>query len=570
LLALLLKKSEFILQIQVVKIKIIMKYIGSIFPLLFSLFFLSCQSEYTKNKTILRAESIVLTHPDSAFRLLTSIPHPEKLSKADYAAWCLQYTYAQYKLNQEIRSDSIIRLAVDYYEKSGLLKQSGTSYYILGCILQKDSKYEEAMNAYKKAEYVLKSTNYNDLKGLVDIRIGYLYLHDEIFNESLIYFKKSLNYFISTKNIKYQAYSYRMISDIYYQLNYPFQTVMNLSNHALKLSKQSGDSVNYYSILGQQGELLFDKNYTLAKEYLLINYRHFPLLRSNYASLLSYIYIKLNKPDSANYYVQIAKKDTTQTKYTVGRYFTEAYVAYNEGDKDKAFSLYEKAYSIRNKFFKLSVINQLHIIDKQFDTTKSESEIATLKIDNRNKVIVISLLIIVVLAGLIIFLILSIRHKNKIMEHQVEKHQLEYAIIIKKTENNQKRELLLSKLQQRMENTLHVNRLKMGLSQHGKLDDFIKEISTQSIISESDWEFYIHEANHIFDQKLALLSASHPQLTQPDIKVITLIFLKMDIADSCSLLNMTKPTMYHRRSLIKERLGLPKDTDLEDWVNHSI
>ena len=110
----------------------------------------------------------------------------------------------------------------------------------------------------------------------------------------------------------------------------------------------------------------------------------------------------------------------------------------------------------------------------------------------------------------------------------------------------------------------------MGLSQHGKLDDFIKEISTQSIISESDWEFYIHEANQIFDQKLALLSASHPQLTQPDIKVITLIFLKMDIADSCSLLNMTKPTMYHRRSLIKERLGIPKDTDLEDWVNHSI
>ena len=530
----------------------------------------SCQSEYTKNKTILRAESIVLTHPDSAFRLLTSIPHPEKLSKADYAAWCLQYTYAQYKLNQEIRSDSIIRVAVNYYEKSGLLKQSGTAYYLWGCTFRKNSKYEEAMNVFKKAEYVLGSTNYNDLKGLVDFEIGYLYLHDEIFNESLIYFKKSLNNFKSTKNIKYQAYSYRMISDIYYQLNYPFQSVMILSNHALKLSKQSGDSVNYYAILGQQGELLVDKNQELSKDYLLKGYSHFPLFQSNYASLLAYLYIKLNKPDSANYYVQIAKKDTTQTKYTVGRYFTEAYVAYYEGDKDKAFLLYEKAYSIRNKFFKLSVINQLHIIDKQFDTTKSESEIATLKIDNRNKVIVISLLIIIVLAGLIIFLILSIRHKNKIMEHQVEKHQLEYAIITKKTENNQKRELLLSKLQQRMENTLHVNRLKMGLSQHGKLDDFIKEISTQSIISESDWEFYIHEANQIFDQKLSLLSASHPQLTQPDIKVITLIFLKMDIADSCSLLNMTKPTMYHRRSLIKERLGIPKDTDLEDWVNHSI
>ena len=105
----------------------------------------------------------------------------------------------------------------------------------------------------------------------------------------------------------------------------------------------------------------------------------------------------LNKPDSANYYVRIAKKDTAQTKYNVGRYFTEAYVAKYEGNKDKAFSLYEKAYSMRNKFFKQSMISQLHAIDKQFDLTKSESEKTALKIENRNKVIVIGLLFIVVL-----------------------------------------------------------------------------------------------------------------------------------------------------------------------------
>ena len=78
-----------------------MKYIGSVLLILLSIFFISsCQTEYTKNKTILHAEAVMLTYPGSAFSLLKSIPHPEKLSKADYAAWCLQYSYAQYKLTQ--------------------------------------------------------------------------------------------------------------------------------------------------------------------------------------------------------------------------------------------------------------------------------------------------------------------------------------------------------------------------------------------------------------------------------------------------------------------------------------
>ena len=543
-----------------------MKYINSTLPFLLCIFFLSCQTEYTKNKIILHAEAVVLTFPDSAFRLLQSIPHPEKLSKADYAAWCLQYSYTLSKLNQDITSDSIIRVAVNYYENSRLQDQSGTAYYLLGRILQNSNKNKEAMNAFKKAEYILKPTKLIDLKGLVDFEIGYLYMLDETFSESLIYFKKSLNYFISTTNIKYQAYAYREISDIYYQLYYPFEKVMLLSNRALKLSKQSGDSLNYYSILGQQGELLFDKNYERAKEYLLKAYRYFPILRPNYASLLSYTYIMLNKPDSANYYVRIAKMDTTHTKYNVGRYFTEAYVAKYEGNKDKAFTLYEKAYSLRNKFFKQSMISQMHIIDKQFDLTKLQSEKATLKIENRNKVIVIGLLFIIVLVVLIIFLVVHNRNKKKQMEDMIEKQALKNSLEVKNTENNLKKELLLSKLTLRMENTLQLNRLKMGLSKQVKLDDFIKEISVQSTVSQADWNFYTQEVNHIFDNKISGLSASHTQLTVSDIKVITLICLRMDISDCCNLLNMSKDTMYHRRGIIKKRLGLDNKVDLEKWV----
>jgi len=108
--------------------------------------------------------------------------------------------------------------------------------------------------------------------------------------------------------------------------------------------------------------------------------------------------------------------------------------------------------------------------------------------------------------------------------------------------------------------------LQMGLLQNEKLDDFKKKISEQAILSEKDWEYYMLETNHIFDSKISNLSGVNPQLTQSDLIVITLICLRVDISDCCSLLNMKKNAMYHRRKIIKDRIGISKDIDLEDWI----
>jgi len=89
--------------------------------------FNSCRSDYTENKTILKAEELLDASPDSACSLLISIKHPEQLPKADYAAWCLQYTYAQDRLHKEIKSDSLIQIAINYYSSGNLAKYSGTA-----------------------------------------------------------------------------------------------------------------------------------------------------------------------------------------------------------------------------------------------------------------------------------------------------------------------------------------------------------------------------------------------------------------------------------------------------------
>lgn len=545
-----------------------MKKINFLYTVLLSILLFSCQAHDTKNKTILRAEFLLVTSPDSASQLLESISHPEKLSRVDYAAWCLIYTQAELKQHKEFRSDSLIMNSAYYYKNINLPIQAGKAYYLSGYIKHSLQKNNEAMQAFKQAEFYLNKTNENKFKGLLDYYMAEICSEDELYTFSLQYYKKSLNYFKLSKNLNFQAYDYRDISNMYFRLHYPFDSVMLYSNEALKLSKALGDSVNYYSILSRQGELLYNRNYALSNKFLHQGYRFFPDRRSYYAAILSYTYSMLNQPDSAKIYLHISLSGPLNIKTKVICYLAAAYAAKNEGNNDKAFHYFEKAYVFRDSVFEQSIRSQLYRIDKQYDLSKKEAENATLKIDTRNQVIVIGLLIIAGLIVLIIFLILYNRFKKKQGEDRVERQKMEYDINVKKAENNQKKELLLSKLQNRIENTLHFNRLQMGLLQSEKLDDFKKKISEQAILSETDWEYYMLETNHIFDSKISNLSGMNSQLTQSDIIVITLICLQVDISNCCSLLNMKKNAMYHRRKIIKDRIGISKDIDLEDWIQN--
>lgn len=534
-------------------------------------FLLSCKPHYTVNNTILRAEALLNTAPDSAFRLLISISDPGKLSKADYAAWCLYYTYVQYKLYRDIKSDSIIRIAVNYYDNSDMPKYSGTAYYLWGCVLLINQHNIEAIEAFKRADDILKTTNEHDLKGLINFNLGVIYIQEELNTQALDNFKKSLTCFRRSNDKRYQAYAYRAISNVYLQLNYPFDSIEYYTGLAIRLSKETGDSANYYNNLSHLGELLYNRNCTRSKDLLLQGYQHLPSKKAELATFLSIIYSSLNRLDSANYYLRVSLADTTlNDKSKVLKLLARAYLAREKENHKQASEYFEKAYLKRDSVFQQSIRSQLYRIDKQYDLSKKEKENATLKIANRNNAIWIALLLIVVLSTLIILLLINIRYKKKQIIDEMEKHRLELEIKTKQIENDQKRELLLSKLQNKIENSVRFNLLNNGLSQQNKQEAFIEEITKQSVISEKEMKYYIDEANKLFDGRLNKLAEANPLLTLNDLIVITLICLQVDIFDSCTLLNISQNTMYMRRKRIKKHLGLADNDGMEKWVKQNV
>lgn len=87
--------------------------IMAVLPLMFFGLF-TCQPE--SDPAIYQAESFMDVYPDSAFLLLKNILKPEKLSAEEYATWCLLMTQARDKNYMEHTSDSMINVAVKYFE----------------------------------------------------------------------------------------------------------------------------------------------------------------------------------------------------------------------------------------------------------------------------------------------------------------------------------------------------------------------------------------------------------------------------------------------------------------------
>lgn len=101
------------------------------------------------------AEKRMWDEPDSALKVLESIVMPEDLEGKELADYALLLTQAQYRSNIVATSDSLINIAVGYYQDKDVEKRTASLLY-KGGVLKDMGKDEEAMLVYKEAEsYIL-------------------------------------------------------------------------------------------------------------------------------------------------------------------------------------------------------------------------------------------------------------------------------------------------------------------------------------------------------------------------------------------------------------------------------
>ena len=134
--------------------------------LLALIIFFSCHQVSQQHPILEQAEKVMSEHPDSALFMLEQVATPEKMPERDYATWCLLITEARDKNYIEHTSDSLINVAIQYFEKKKDINRLSEAYYCQGRILSELSASEEALTAYLKAKELVRETSDRDLEAL--------------------------------------------------------------------------------------------------------------------------------------------------------------------------------------------------------------------------------------------------------------------------------------------------------------------------------------------------------------------------------------------------------------------
>lgn len=531
----------------------------------------SCGKNYTAHPIILEAERLLSTHPDSSRKLLLSIPLPQALPEADRAAWNLHYSHAMYKLLKEDSiPDSLIHIAIKYYDGSGLDKYAGTAHYVAGCLDQFHQRPQKALENYKKALTLLENTQEYNTRGLDALKIVYLYSEQDVIQEAKSYALKASRDFERSGNKNYLMYSYQITGDLYFHSDYPPDSSMQYYTKAARLAMELKDSAMLHFIQGKMGFVLYPiegkKAISLFREAYKVDLRN----QNLYNLYLSYTYAQLQMPDSATYFLRLAEKAKEGIKDSLAYFVSGSYIKGVNRDYRSAYQDLKKAYFLNEKSYERKVKNQLYRIDKQYDLTEKQKENLELKVANQNKELLISATVILLLGACVFSLIIRNKSKRRQAKLETKNKELQYEMEVRKLENKQKYDLLLSKLKQKLALTLEFRRMQDHPTPIEKQEEIMERIIRAVILHKTEWDYYVKEVDELSGNKLKAIQEKYKEVTKSDLIVVALLYLGINITDSCLLLGMTKETMYTRRKRIRKRLEIGEHTELEEWLSANI
>ena len=181
----------------------------------------ACQHRTPITSVFAEAESLMYTHPDSALKLLQAIPNPEQLTGKAQADYALLLTQAKSRNQIYATSDSLIRIAVDYYQNSDEMEEKAKTLLYLADVMMDMERYAAATLPLKQAEELMDKIEDPRIQTLIYNSLGYLNRKAGNYELSLSYYKKALQ--INRMN-KYTGW---IISNIINILNFPIQEITN-------------------------------------------------------------------------------------------------------------------------------------------------------------------------------------------------------------------------------------------------------------------------------------------------------------------------------------------------------
>lgn len=537
---------------------------------------------------LLEVEKIIEEQPDSALSILNKVENINQLSEKDHATYCLLLTQAQDLNYITHTSDSLIKIAATYFEKSNDKHKASLSYYYMGRVNTDLHDALKAQEFYLKALEIGEKTKDYHLLAKICNNLGTLYNYQYIYDLALPMQKKALYYI----NMEQKQDTVNM-SYILRNTARTF-TLMNLEDSAVIYHKQAlkySRPYNISSILVDLGNIYIYKNeYVEAKKYIDLAQNSTTILKTLYPIYLSKgkLLSAMGQLDSAKYYLtQCSQSSNIYTQ--AGSLYHLAQVALKENDLNNYVKYTETYSTLRDSITKHSHFENIRIAQSMFNYQRIAKEKDQFEKKAAQRMIFIYQVIIIFFLTIAIFIFIFKREKIK-KKRLTELKEEQYKRSQQYIENNNKQIFQLTEtLHSKQEEMSEVERqlyearklmLEMENRQifekQGTILLLEKDFHNSSIyirihreddiqLSPSEWEELHQLIDATYPDFTNRLIRLYPQISIEEIHICYLVKMQLSIKKIAFIMHITSSGVSQcRRRLYKKFTGEPQNTEKFD------
>ena len=525
---------------------------------------------------LVHAGECMEAYPDSALYLLQQIPYPDKLhgrQQADYAFLLTQARDKNYL--DSLQSDSLIKIAIDYYEDHNDKVKAGKASFYYGTMLSYQDKSMEAMNAYLNAQILLEGTQEYKLQGLLEENIGMLNYNQRMYDASILNFKKTVDYYKLAGDTLGVVYGYRNLARGY-MMKASNDTARWYVDEGLKLLPDTTHRVrsSLFQILGIMAEKEKDYEAAVGFFWKALSSDSNTLSQYHYYISLGKAYLSMGNLDEAERcFKKVVKSSKRYTQAGAYNYLSGLEKA-RKNYKDALFYK-EQSDSLLEIVHNEDLRKQILILQKKYDNEKLRMENEQIKLEKKSQFYLILLITILMVISIIIIRtkyrrrfqrnIDTIRknqkeieeyafrideYKQKSEEEQLAKKKkiadLNGKIILLTAENKELRENTCIKascvLEQLNKGELIVQR--MTLEERRNLFDFM---------------------DLIFANFISRLNSNYT-MTKTDLILATLLKVGFTTNQLMFVFDCERNSVYRMKLRLKEHLYIDKEKSLEEFI----
>lgn len=520
-------------------------------------------------------------YPDSALLLLDQLPHPEKLHGKQRADYALLLTQARDKNHLDsLQSDSIIKIAVDYYRNSEDKVKAGEALFYYGKIMALQDSVATAMQAFLDAEKLLEGTLDYKQKTLLQEYIGYLNYDQGVYETAIDNYLKSIYYGKKANDSLRVIYGYRNIAQVYVaKLN--MDSARWYAEYGINLLKGNSTIEALPSLLQVLGIVERNEgNFSGAINNFLraIKFEKESYMIYHYYFSLGEIYMQIGNFEKAKSYFErglISKQLYTQA----GAYNYLFLLEKKKGDYAKALFYKEKSDSLLSITQDEKLRNQILTLQRRYERDKLIMEKRQLEQENQVHIyLFVLILLAVIIVCLTSFLIMKKifkehfkRNINIIKENENVINQYVYQLEdLKRKENevvkNHKEKI--GKLNQKillLTNENKAIRENICVNAVFLLDQLKKRTLIAKRMTKNEKAQIFEYVDLLFGNFISRLKSEY-ELTENNIMLVSLLKMGFTSRELMFIFDCEMNSVFRMKQRLKERLHLSSDSKLEEFI----